>query len=50
MVEVCPFCTGKLVEKHDEIIGKGTEARVVIHFRCLSCGKWAKKKQSQWDV
>ncbi|MHA2066980.1 MAG: hypothetical protein ACXABY_21650 [Candidatus Thorarchaeota archaeon] len=41
MSEVCPYCTGKLKEMHDEVITEGNAAFVVIHFRCLSCGKWA---------
>ncbi|MBN2228275.1 MAG: hypothetical protein JW779_01705 [Candidatus Thorarchaeota archaeon] len=46
MVEVCPHCGGKLIEKHEEVQEVRREEIVFIFYRCVSCGKWTKKEKT----
>jgi len=45
MVDVCPHCGGKLIEKHEETEVEPGKTTVYIFFRCVSCGKWNKKEK-----
>ena len=44
MNEECPHCGGKLIEKHDEIVEERGKTIQVIHYRCISCGKWTEER------
>ena len=45
MVEMCPHCGGRLIEKHEETEVVAGKTIVSIFFRCVSCGKWTKKEK-----
>ncbi|MGY5876393.1 MAG: hypothetical protein RTU30_11660 [Candidatus Thorarchaeota archaeon] len=43
MTENCPFCEGRLIEKHEEVVEERGKRIKVLHLRCVRCGKWTKK-------
>ena len=43
--EDCPYCRGRLIEKHEEIKVERGKTIVFVHFRCVKCGKWIKQER-----
>jgi len=43
--EDCPHCGGRLIEKHQETQVEKGRMVVFVHFRCVKCGKWAKRER-----
>lgn len=43
--EECPSCGGRLIEKHEETKVDEGKTTVLVHFRCMKCGKWIKRER-----
>ena len=44
--EECPYCGGRLIEKHEETKTENGKTVVFVHFRCVKCGKWTKRERA----